>query len=145
MISPNPDIPSLIELVKSDDWDTEDVDKFGNNALMIACANPILKDVALELIKSKKIKINEVSNNRNRTTALIIACSKEQSEVALALIATGESNPGFVSKDGFTALMIACGKKLTDVALALIATGESNPGAVTKDGFTALILSLIHI
>jgi hypothetical protein len=138
MQNPNPDIPSLIELVRSDKWDTEE-EYEGFNALMIACGNPILKDVALELIKSKKIKINQLSNNIFKTTALMMACSKAQTEVALALIATGESNPGAASYNGITALIFACGNKLTDVALALIATGQSNPGAVSYDGFTALM------
>jgi uncharacterized protein YjbI with pentapeptide repeats len=137
MQNPNPDIQSLIETIRSDKWDPKEEDDVGNNGLMVACGNPILKDVALELIKSKKIDLDAV--NQNRGTALMIACSKEQSEVALALIAAGESNLGLVNNIGFTALMFACGKKLTDVALALIATGQSNPGAVSNNGFTALI------
>ena len=61
------------------------------------------------------------------------------SAAALALIATGESNPGSVNQYGITALMFACKNKMPDVALALIATGECNPGAVNQYGITALI------
>lgn len=59
---PNPDIPSLIELIRSDEWDTEEVDKYGKNALIIACLKGI-EDVALELIKTGKFNMYLVTNN----------------------------------------------------------------------------------
>jgi hypothetical protein len=61
------------------------------------------------------------------------------SDVALALIATGKSNPGAKSATGNTALIHACYYNMKDVALALIKTGESNPGAKSATGNTALI------
>jgi ankyrin repeat protein len=77
--------------------------------------------------------------NLNKSTVLIWACYRSLSDIALALIATGESNPGAQSIDGWTALINACAYGMTKVALALIATGESNPGAQSKNGYTALI------
>jgi len=59
---PNPDIPSLIELIRSDDWNPEEVDKDGKNALIIACLKGI-EDVALELIKTGKFNMYLVTNN----------------------------------------------------------------------------------
>jgi len=72
-------------------------------------------------------------------TALKHACSRNMPEVALALIATGKSNPGAQDEFGDTALIWACKNNMTDVALALIATGESHPEARSKLGDTALI------
>ncbi len=72
--------------------------------------------------KNPSIKINK--------TQLIWACENNMSDVALALIATGESNPGRINSDGFTALIWACYNKMSDVALALIATGKSNPSHI---------------
>jgi dsRNA-specific ribonuclease len=63
------------------------------------------------------------------------------SEVALALIETGESYPEAVNADRRTALIYACKNSLTDVALALIATGKSNPDAVDTCKRTALVFA----
>lgn len=135
---PNPDIPSLIELIRSDEWDTEEVDNRGKTALMIACLKK-LESVALELIKTDKSNPGNISDDG--TTALIAACLTDLENVALELIKTRESNPGNISDDGTTALFIACLSKLDNVALALIATGESKPGNVFTDNDTPLIIA----
>jgi ankyrin repeat protein len=86
------------------------------------------------------------------------ACEYGYTDIALALIATGESNPGAQDKDGYTALMYACKsciyldsihacsklRKIIEVIFALIATGESYPEAQNKNGNTALIISLLE-
>jgi hypothetical protein len=59
---------------------------------------------------------------------------------ALALIETGDSNPEIADDNGKTALIYACEKEMSDVALALIATGRySHPEIADDNGKTALI------
>jgi ankyrin repeat protein len=62
------------------------------------------------------MKINDIE-----FTALTSACAKNMPEVALALIATGKSNPEVRSKDGNTALDIAKDNGMTTVVDALLA------------------------
>jgi uncharacterized protein YjbI with pentapeptide repeats len=65
MIEPNPDIPSLIELIMSDNWNPEEVHQDGKTALMIACLKG-MEDVALALIasgKSNMYLINDDGDN----------------------------------------------------------------------------------
>ena len=62
---PNPDIPSLIELIKSDEWDKEEVDKDGKTPLIIACMAG-MEDVALALIdtgESNMYLMNDEGDN----------------------------------------------------------------------------------
>lgn len=126
---------------------------------------------ALELIASGNSNPEVIRSNvflsSNQTadevTPLIFACVHKLSEVALALIATNQSNPGvvfflktthssleasleFTTVSSHTALTLACTNKLPEVALALIATGESNisyesKDAISGDIYTALILA----
>ncbi len=77
-------------------------------------------------------------------TPLIYACSNYLSDVALALIATGNSHPEHVNSNGYTALIHACSGRLKDVALALIATGNSRPEHADPDGNTALIWACFY-
>jgi ankyrin repeat protein len=133
------DIPSLIQTIKSNDWDPNEVDAYGDNALIIACYDERLKDVALELIHSEKIDLGHVNNSGD--TALTIACFKVLEDVAIALIETKQSKPDQVNNEGDTALLYACRNKLKDVALELIKTGESRPGQVNNEGDTALMVA----
>ena len=71
-------------------------------------------------------------------TALLFACNKQMSDIALALIKTGQSKPEHVTTSGNTALTVACNNEMTEVALALIKTGQSKPEQVTALGNTAL-------
>jgi ankyrin repeat protein len=77
----------------------------------------------------------------NNHTPLILACENNMTEVALALIATGNSNPEQVTNNDITALMWACRNKMQEVALALIATGNSKPEQVTNHDITALMIA----
>jgi len=61
LIKPNPNIPSIIELIRSNDWDPEEVYKNGYTALMIACFEG-MDDVALELIASGKSNMYLMNN-----------------------------------------------------------------------------------
>jgi hypothetical protein len=61
------------------------------------------------------------------------------SDVALALIRTGNSKPEHVTSSGNTALLMACYNEMADVALELIQTGNSKPEQVSENGNTALI------
>ena len=136
----NPDIPSIIKIIQGNDWDPEEEDNSGFNALIVAIRND-MTDVALELIKSEKISLNYLTPRRS--TALIYACmNKELKEVALSLIASGNSNPSVADITGTTALMYAClNEELEEVALALINTDESNPGQISNYGMTALMFA----
>lgn len=67
-------------------------------------------------------------------------------EIALALIETGKSMPGFVLEDnGKTALHIACEEGLPDVAYALLRTGRAKPEHADSSGITALMKSIITL
>ena len=72
-------------------------------------------------------------------TALTWACINGLSDVALALIKTGESKPEHVDSGETTALIYACAKKMSNVALALIETRRSNPGQISPMNETALL------
>jgi len=96
---------------------------------------------ALEIIENvsdKSIFSTPLLEYKN-ATALIYACDKNMSDVALALIATGQSNPAHHDNKGNTALIWACYNNMSKVALALIATGQSNPMQIDECGATALI------
>lgn len=73
IIQPNPDIPSIIELIMSDDWNPEEVDKGGKTALMIACLKG-MEDVASALIASGKSNMYLI--NADGDTAFEIATEK---------------------------------------------------------------------
>ena len=60
-------------------------------------------------------------------------------EIALAIIGTGNSKPEHINRFGYTALMDACEENLRDVALALIATGNSKPENYDENRSTALM------
>ena len=133
------DIPSLIQTIKSNEWNPEEVDAYGDNALIVTCYDKQLEEVALELIRSGKIDLGIV--NGTNDTALSIACYNGLNKAALELINTGKSNSDQVNNDGDTALLYACRNKLKDVALELIKTGESRPGQVNNEGVTALMVA----
>jgi hypothetical protein len=118
------------------------VDSFNNTALMFACKDSNMTQLALELISTGQSKPDQVNNNGN--TALIYACEYDMTKVALALIQTGNSNLSHVNKDGNTALILACNINSTKVALALIKTGQSKPDIVNNRSNTALILACFN-
>jgi hypothetical protein len=68
-----------------------------------------------------------------------VACFKNLTQVALALIETNESNPGHVNQQSDTALIIACKHGLSLVAVALMKTGQALPEHVDACGKTALM------
>ena len=57
----------------------------------------------------------------------------------LALIKSGNYDPGFISSNGNTLLIWACQYLLYDVALKLIETGTAKPEHVNKHGDTSLM------
>ena len=112
--------------------------------IFIAIKNRLRTSSILDLIKDNEI--DQTILDDDGYTLLLSACEHEINDVALALIATGHSNPGFQSKRGDTALIIACRYKMSDVALELIRIeesnpGDTNPGATDKNRDTALILA----
>jgi hypothetical protein len=95
------------------------------------------EDLAISLITPEKAAVLTPKKN----TPLILACYKNMTKVALALIETSNSNPGQVNELGNTALIVACSNKMTEVALALIETRNSNPNHVNRTSATALMLA----
>src|SRR5579871_6176092 len=68
-------------------------------------------------IKKSSIKpslLNDLDDNGD--TALMRACKKGSSYLALKIIETNQHKPEIINKDGDTALLCACATKLTDVA-----------------------------
>jgi len=140
----NPDIESLIKEINSGNVDLKHSDVYGDNALIMACQDEQLKEVARALITIGNTDIAKLDLgyvNKNGDTALMMACYNGLIEVATALIATGKSKPDTVNYDGETALTYVCRNGMREVALALIDTGISAPGQVANDGLTALILA----
>ena len=95
---------------------------------------------ALQLIQQKPNDVGDVDDG-DGNTALMLACERKMSDVALALIATGHSNPGQNDIFGNTALIIACENKMSLVALALIPTKKSNPEQADEENNNALIIA----
>lgn len=88
-------------------------------------------NMSLKIIANNNIDFGFVDSDGN--TALLWACLVKSSEIALALIATGKSNPGFAHQSTYyTALTLAVDYKMEAVSLALIATGMSNPGHINN-------------
>jgi uncharacterized protein YjbI with pentapeptide repeats len=131
--NPNPDIPSLIELIRSDEWDTEEVDKYGKTALMIVCSKPDLNEVALELIKTGKSKPGYL-NDENGDTALMIACMAGMEDIALAIIDTKESDIYSMNDNGDNAFKFATEKNLSKVLAAF----PKNIIDITQTGFDTI-------
>lgn len=130
------ELATVMDTIKSGNFSPNKVNKFGDNALMVACEKG-LEEVALALIETGRIKLGQI--NKDDNTALIIACYNGLENVALALIATREAYPEHTNSNKDTALITACKKGLEQVALKLIETGKSNPGQVNINGDTALI------
>lgn len=92
---------------------------------------------ALKMLETFDFNFKYVYSNR---TLLITAIMFKREQIALAIIANGESDFGFVDDLGVTALMYACILNMSEVALALIATGKSNPSQISFTNHnTALI------
>jgi uncharacterized protein YjbI with pentapeptide repeats len=90
----DPNIEELIELIKSDEWYTEEVDKDGNSALMLACLKG-MEDVALELIATGKNSMHFYNNENN----ILRVASQQNLKKVLDLFP--KKNIIDVSKTGF--------------------------------------------
>jgi hypothetical protein len=86
------------------------------------------------------LKHSDMISNRGSPT-LIFACINKNTQLALAILATGNVNVSRVNNNGNTALIGACSKSLSEVALAILATGLGKPEHINNDGNTALILA----
>lgn len=101
-----------------------------NTALQYCCSEPELIQCAIEIIKSGNSLPDHV--NKNKDTALIIACDNKFSDLAIEIIKTGKSRPEMINIDDKTALMYACMHSLDDVAIKIIKTGRSRPDHIDK-------------
>jgi len=99
-------------------------------------SNTQINEVIMDLITTIGGK---VPVNAHQDTILMKFICQKMEAPALALIATGKSQPEIQNKDGNTSLIMACFYKQEKVALALIATGKSQPEIQAQNGDTALI------
>ncbi len=117
-----------------------------NNTLLMYACDLELKDLALRIIKLKLVDVWEIS--KFKYTALIVACRKKLTGVALEIIKNavvgGENNNNgidYVDSLGETALICACQNNMPTVAKRIIELrpGSNMIGNIAKNGSTALI------
>ena len=89
------DQKEIIEYFFSKKVDPNATDKFGNNALMMAAASPVVENVNLVLAKTKKIDATNVKGE----TALYAAVSNGSPEVVQLLLDKG-AKTNVIAKDG---------------------------------------------
>jgi len=121
----------------------------GATYLMAACLLN-KENVALELIKSEKSLPDTV--DETNITALILSIINKMPKVAMAIIKTGNSNPGHISTvvsgtgaETTTALIEAAIQPdniMNQVVVKLLQTGNSLPNYVDIHGNTALTLAI---
>lgn len=99
------------------------------------------RDRAIEVAYGYSWNIRADHINENGDTALTLACREGMSDVALAILKTGNANPGHVDAEDDTALSSAIRNYMETVALAILETGDANPGHVDGSDDTALILA----
>lgn len=128
-------------LICTDKIDYQHVVKKLPFAVHIACKH---NDAVLALLLINLNLFDLEEPDDENWTPLAYSVYNGMSEVALALIKTGKSNPNHVCYHGHNALTLATLKKHEEVALALIKTGESNPGQITDSGNTALLFASVH-
>jgi hypothetical protein len=135
-------LPELVMyLIMSVKCDITAINDYGST-LLIKLTDMKYSNIIIILLSIYIIKLTPLIRIQNKfgATALIWACRNNMTKVALALIATGESNPSAQINDSkTTALIYACEYKMIEVALALIATGESTPGAQSDDNKTTAL------
>ena len=112
-------------------------------ALLYACQNVssekynIMNDVAIKLIKSGNLNYGQLWNY---ITLLMYACIKGAEQVALELIKTGKSNPGYSHNNEPNALVLACKSGLIKVSHELLKIDEFTANTVLNNNIsTALI------
>ncbi len=125
--------------------DVGEIDEHGNTALILACRNSMLDDVATLLIKTFGDKCNPQQVNHSGNTALILACDRSKPDVATLIITTfgDKCDPQQVDSFNYTALILACRNSMSDVATLIITTfgDKCNPQQVDSFNYTALILA----
>jgi ankyrin repeat protein len=110
----------------------------GQTALYMACDGVYDEAIALAIIATGQGYPGHVVGNKS------ILMVTSQIALVNALLATGESNPGFVGTDGNTALIEACHTGNDTIALALIASGESRPETLNAYGWDAIAFARVR-
>lgn len=80
----------------------------------------------------------------SRGSALWLACTNKLPKAALAILASGEADPGFIHNGKTTSLMMACVNNMPSVAMKILETGEGRPEIIASSGGTALIAACEH-
>lgn len=106
---------------------------------LIELLNDMQTAKALQAIQNNNFIENERDDDGN--TPLILACVYNISEVALALIASGKSEPDHISYEGNTALIMACINNMKPVIKKLLETGKALLEHTNAENATALILA----
>jgi len=135
--------PNSNNLNKEQESEEEDVDEHGNSQLLLACINK-LPDVALAIIQEYPENVDFGRVNNDTLTPLMYATKNNMEEVALALIATGESNIEHKNKHDFTVLTYACNNNLVNIALALLDTDNDAFGCLSDHGDSELQWACHH-
>lgn len=126
----------LLEMNNSDNiCKLEQVNKYGDTALMFTCLNN-MSSVALELLNLGNICKPE-SITEYGYTALMWSCYSDMTDVALKILDMNCS-PDQVDCDGHTALIFACKYEMSNVALKILDINCSLD-QVDCDGKTALM------
>jgi ankyrin repeat protein len=95
-------------------------------------------------IKSNYLDFPKCSHydfDKNCRTALIWACKKSLSDIAIELIKTNQSKPDNIDSNGDTALIWACQNSLSDIAVELIKTNQSKPNHINSNGKSSLTIA----
>ncbi len=100
-------------------------------------SNNFITQLITNINNNKYIDIAD--NVQNNNTPLMVAIRHKKTNLALAILRTGQSNPRQVNNDNQTALLLAIKYKLPDLALAIVQTGQSNSQHVTYNNSTALM------
>ena len=89
-----------------------------------------------DLVTNKKIDIND--ENTNRDTALMIACRKGNSYIALQLLKIEGIEVNSSCFYGDTSLILSCKNNMKNIALELLKRKDIDVNHIDKYGYTAL-------
>lgn len=120
----NGDTNEALALIASGNFDSDFItDSHRNNALQLSISNDLL-EVPLALIATERFDLNWL--NANNMSALYIACYYHNTDVALALLATGQICPNHGESVLYEAIR---GKKMYQVVYIII-TGDFENSAI---------------
>jgi ankyrin repeat protein len=154
-----------LQLIAEHAADYSEINKRGDTPLILACKNK-MNEVALSILANGLQSANINHANKFGETALYWACRQglfevalllvekctghidiamfgyacyKSSDLAMAMLQSGQMHLGEIGPNCTTALMYACLSKQSKLALAILATGKGHPDRVNAGWYTALI------